>query len=51
VIGLVLIVIGIEPNYISIARSLSERGPRGEPSAPIVSESEVTNLFRMLKLI
>jgi hypothetical protein len=51
VIGLVLIAIGVEPEYRSVATSLSGRGPKGEPNAPIAVESEVTDFFRLLKLI
>jgi hypothetical protein len=50
-IGLVLIAIGVEPEYRSISRSLSGWGPKGEPNALIVVESEMTALFRLLKLI
>jgi hypothetical protein len=51
VIGLVLIAIGVEPEYRSISRSLSEWSPKGEPIAPIIAESEMTDLLRLLKLI
>jgi hypothetical protein len=51
VIGLVLIAIGVEPEYRSISRSLSGWGPKGEPNAPIIAESEMTDLLRLLKLI
>jgi hypothetical protein len=50
-IGLILIAIGVEAEYRSIARSLSGWGPKGEPDALITAESEVTNLFKLLKLI
>jgi hypothetical protein len=50
-IRLILIDIGVEPEYRSIARSLSGRGPKGDPNALIAAESEVTNFFRPLKLI
>jgi hypothetical protein len=50
-IGLVLIAIGVEPEYRYVSRSLSGWGPKGEPNAPIVAESEMTNLLRLLKLI
>jgi hypothetical protein len=44
-IGLILIAIEIEACYRSVARSLSERGPKGEPNALIVAESEVTDFL------
>jgi hypothetical protein len=50
-IGLVLIAIGVKPEYRSVSRSLSGWGPKGEPNAPITAESEMTNLLRLLKLI
>jgi hypothetical protein len=50
-IGLVLIAIGVEPEYRSISRSLSGCGPKGEPNAPIAVESEMMDLLRLLKLI
>jgi hypothetical protein len=46
-----LIAIGVEPEYRSIARSLSGQGPNGEPDALIATESEITYLLRRLKLI
>jgi hypothetical protein len=46
-----LIVIRVEPECRSVARSLSGWGPKGEPDAPIAAESEITKLLRMLKLI
>jgi hypothetical protein len=46
-----LIAIGVEPEFRSIARSLSRWGPKGEPDAPIATESEIVDLVRMLKLI
>jgi hypothetical protein len=51
VIRLILIAIGVEPKYISVSRSLSGLGPKGEPNAPIAAESEMTDLLRLLKLI
>jgi hypothetical protein len=51
VIGLILIAIRVEPEYRLIARSLSGRGLKGELNAPIAAESEITNFFRLLKLI
>jgi hypothetical protein len=50
-IELVLIAIGVESEYRSISRSLSRWGPKGEPNAPIATESEMTDLLRLLKLI
>jgi hypothetical protein len=46
-----MLAIGVEPEYRSATRSLSEWGPKGEPNAPIAAESEVTNFLRLLKLI
>jgi hypothetical protein len=51
VIGLILIAIGVEPEYRSVSRSLSGWVPEGEPNAPITAESEMTDLLRLLKLI
>jgi hypothetical protein len=51
VIGLILIAIGVEPEYRSISRSLSGWGPKGEPNALIAAESEMMDLLRLLKLI
>jgi hypothetical protein len=50
-IGLVLIAIRVETEYRSVTKSLSGWGPKGEPNAPIATESEVTDLLRLLKLI
>jgi hypothetical protein len=50
-IGLVLIAIEVEPEYRFISRSVSRWGPKGEPNTPIVAESEMTDLLRLLKLI
>jgi hypothetical protein len=50
-IGLVLIAIGVEPEYRSVSRSLSGWGPKGESNAPIAAENEMTDLLRLLKLI
>jgi hypothetical protein len=41
----------VEPAYKSVARSLSIRGPNGEPDVSIVAESEIMNLLKRLKLI
>jgi hypothetical protein len=46
-----LIAIGIEADYRSVAKSLFGWGPKEEPNAPIATESEVMNFFRLLKLI
>jgi hypothetical protein len=51
VIGLTLIAIGLEPEYRFVTRSLSGWSPKGDPNASITAESEVTNFFRLLKLI
>jgi hypothetical protein len=48
---LVLIAIGVEPEYRSVSISLSRWGPKREPNAPITAESEMTDLLRLLKLI
>jgi hypothetical protein len=50
-IGLVLIAIRVEPEYRSVSRSLSGWGPKGESNAPIVVESKMADLLRLLKLI
>jgi hypothetical protein len=46
-----MLAIGVETEYRSVTRSLSEWGPKGEPNASITAESEVTNFLRLLKLI
>jgi hypothetical protein len=51
VIGLILKAIRVEPEYRSVSRSLSEWGPKGESNAPIITESEMMDLLRLLKLI
>jgi hypothetical protein len=43
--------IEVELEYISVARSLSGCGPKGEPNAPITAESEVTNFLRRETLL
>jgi hypothetical protein len=48
-IELILIAIGVETEYRSVVRSLSGRGPKGEPNAPITAESEIMNFLRLLK--
>jgi hypothetical protein len=50
-IRLVLIAIGVKREFRFISRSLSEWGPKGEPNAPITTESEMTDLLMLLKLI
>jgi hypothetical protein len=50
-IRLILIAIGVELEYRSVSRSLSSWGPKGEPNALIVAESEMMDLLRLLKLI
>jgi hypothetical protein len=46
-----MLAIGVEPEYRSVSKSLSGWGPKGEPNAPIVNESEVTDFLRLLKFI
>jgi hypothetical protein len=41
----------VEAEYRFVARSLSGRGPKGEPDALIAAESEIADLVRWLKLI
>jgi hypothetical protein len=43
-----MLAIGVEPEYRSITRSLSEWSPKGEPNALIVAESEVADFLRLL---
>jgi hypothetical protein len=43
--------IGVESEYRSVTRSLSGWGPKGEPNALIIAESEVADFLRLLKLI
>jgi hypothetical protein len=50
-IGLILIVIGVEPEYRYVSRSLYRWGPKGEPNAPIAAESKMPDLLRLLRLI
>jgi hypothetical protein len=50
-IRLVLIAIGVEPEYRYISRSLSGWGPKQEPNVSIAAESEMTDFLRLLKLI
>jgi hypothetical protein len=49
-IGLVLIAIGVEPEYRSVSKSLSVWGTKGELNAPIAAKSEMTDLLMLLKL-
>jgi hypothetical protein len=46
-----LIAIGVERECRYVARSLSGRGPKGEPDASIAADSEIADLLRRLKLI
>jgi hypothetical protein len=46
-----MIAIGVEPEYRSVDRSLSEWSPKGEPNGPITTRSEVADFLRQLKLI
>jgi hypothetical protein len=46
-----LIGIGVESECRSIVTSLSGRGPKGEPDAPITAESKIMDLLSRLKLI
>jgi hypothetical protein len=41
-----MLAIGVQPEYRSVTRSLSEWGPKGEPNAPKAAESEVVNFLR-----
>jgi hypothetical protein len=50
-IGLILIAIGVEPEYRSVSKSLSVWGHKGESNALIAAESEMIDLLRLLKLI
>jgi hypothetical protein len=44
-----MIAIRVEPEYRSIARSLSGWGPKGEPNAPITAESEVVDSLKLTR--
>jgi hypothetical protein len=46
-----MIAIRVEPEYRSVGRSLSRWGPKGEPNASIVVESEIVDSVSRLKLI
>jgi hypothetical protein len=46
-----MLAIGVEPEYRSVTRLLSGYDPKGEPNVPIVTESDVTDFLRLLKLI
>jgi hypothetical protein len=46
-----MLVIRVELKYRSVTKSLSEWGPKGEPNAPIATESEVADFLRLLQLI
>jgi hypothetical protein len=50
-LDLSMLAIGVEAEYRFVTRSLSGWGPKGEPNAPIATESEVTDFLRLLKLI
>jgi hypothetical protein len=50
-IRLILIAIGLETEYRSVARSLSRWSPKGEPDALVAAESKIMDLLRRLKLI
>jgi hypothetical protein len=41
-----MLAIRLEPQYRSVARSLSGWGPKGEPNASITAESKVTDFLR-----
>jgi hypothetical protein len=46
-----LIAIGVESEYISVARSLSGWDSKGEADALIAAKSEITDLLRKQKMI
>jgi hypothetical protein len=46
-----MLAIMVELEYISVSRSLSRWGPKGELNVPIATESEVADFLRLLKLI
>jgi hypothetical protein len=46
-----MLAIRVESGYRSVTISLSGWGPKGEPNALIIAESEVTDFLRLLKLI
>jgi hypothetical protein len=46
-----MLAIGVETEYRSVTRSLFGWGSKGEVNAPIITESEVTDFLRLLKLI
>jgi hypothetical protein len=50
-IRLILIAIGAELEYRSVSRPHFGWGPKREPNAPIIAESEMTDLLRLLKPI
>jgi hypothetical protein len=43
-----MIAIGVEPEYISIGRSLFRFVPKGESNALIVTESEDTDFLKLI---
>jgi hypothetical protein len=48
-IEVILIAIGVEPEYRSVYRSISRWGSKGDHNTPIAVESEMANLLRRLK--
>jgi hypothetical protein len=46
-----MIAIRVETEYRSVTRSLFEWGPKGEPNAPIVAESEIPDSLKLLTMI
>jgi hypothetical protein len=46
-----ILAIEVESEYRSVTRSLFVWGPKDEPNAPIVAESEVVDFLKLLKLI
>jgi hypothetical protein len=46
-----MLVIGVEPEYRSVAISLSGRGPKGEANVSIATGSEDAYFFRLLTLL
>jgi hypothetical protein len=50
-IRLILIAIGVEPEYRFIFRSLYGWGTKGEPNTSIAAKCEMADLLRLLKLI
>jgi hypothetical protein len=46
-----MLAIKVEPEYKSVARSLSEWGPKEESNASITAGSEVADFLRRMKII